>query len=286
VSVTGGLAARTAARELARERRRQTVRHVLARSVLYALAAGTAALCAAPFLWSLWTAAWGSPGEEGVGAHVRLLLRATPFRSFVVHTLLVGALVTVATLLLALPAAYALTRRWWGGTAGRVIAVLALVPSVLLALPLSWTADALGLGGSLWTLVLAEPTITVPVAVLLFGGFLRAVPVDVEEQALVDGHSRLAAFARVVVPQLRPAIAAVAVLAFTLAAGDFVYARALAAAHPTVAAGIPARLQHGTASLWRSLQPGVVLVAVPLAAAADLVLGRVIAASAGTADRT
>jgi multiple sugar transport system permease protein len=282
VSLTGGLAARTAARELARERRRQTVRHLLTRSVLYALTAGAATLCAAPFLWSLWTAVQGSSRE----ARVRLLLRSTPFPAFVARTVLVGALVTVATLLLALPAAYALTRRRWGATAGRVIAALALVPSVLLALPLSWTADELGLGGSLWTLVLVQPTVTVPVAVLVFGGFLRGVPMDVEEQALVDGHSRLAAFVRVVVPQLRPAIAAVAVLAFTLAAGDFVYAQSLAAGHPTVAAGIPARLGHGDAPLWRSLQLGVVLVAVPLAAAADLVLERLIATSAATAGRT
>lgn len=281
MSLTGGLAARTAARELARERRRQTVRHVLARSVLYALAAGAAVLCAAPFLWSLWTAIQG-PSRE---VRARLLLRSTPFPAFVAHTVLVGALVTVATLLLALPAAYALTRRRWGGTAGGWIAVLALVPSVLLAVPLSWTADELGLGRSVWTLVLVQPTVTVPVGVLLFGGFLRAVRVDIEEQALVDGYSRLAAFLRIVVPQLRPAIAAVAVLAFTLAAGDFVYARALAAGEPTVAAGIPARLAHGGAPLWRSLQFGVVLVAVPLAAAADLVLGRLIATSSAAADR-
>ncbi|MEV5747974.1 ABC transporter permease subunit [Actinoallomurus sp. NPDC052308] len=277
----GGLAARTAARELARQRRRQTVRHALARSVLYALATGASVLCAAPFLWSLWTAAREVPVEESVR-----LLRTTSYGSWVAHTLVVGALVTVATLLLALPAAYALSRRRWGGSVGRIVAVLALVPSVLLALPLSWAANTLGLGGSLWTLVLVEPVATVPVAVLLFGGFLRAVPLDLEEQALVDGHSHLAAFLRVVVPLLRPAIAAVAVLAFTLAAGDFVYARALAGTHSTVTAGIPARLDHGTASLWRSLQLGVAAVSIPLAAATGLVLERVIAASAAVAGRT
>ncbi|MCO5993048.1 ABC transporter permease subunit [Actinoallomurus rhizosphaericola] len=277
----GGLAARTAARELARQRRRQAVRRAVERAALYALATVASVLCAAPFLWSLWAAVHEVPAGESVR-----LLRSTPFGAWVGRTVLVGGPVTAVTVLLALPAAYALRRRRWGGTAGRIIAVLALVPSVLLAVPLSWAADGLGLGGSPATLVLVEPAITVPVAVLLFGGFLRAVPVDVEEQALVDGHSRLAAFVRVVVPLLRPAIAAVAVLAFTLAAGDLVYARALAGARSTVAAGIPAHLGHGAAPLWRSLHLGVVLVAVPLAAAADLVLGRIIAASAGTADRT
>ncbi|MCO5974677.1 ABC transporter permease subunit [Actinoallomurus soli] len=277
----GGLAARTAARELARQRRRQAVRRVVERAALYALAAVASVLCAAPFLWSLWAAVHEVPAGESVR-----LLRSTPFGAWVGRTVLVGGPVTAVTVLLALPAAYALRRRRWGGTAGRIIAVLALVPSVLLAVPLSWAADGLGLGGSLGTLVLVEPAVTVPVGVLLFGGFLRAVPVDVEEQALVDGHSRLAAFVRVVVPLLRPAIAAVAVLAFTLAAGDLVYARALAGARSTVAAGIPAHLEHGAAPLWRTLHLGVAAVAVPLAAATDLVLGRIIAASAGTADRT
>jgi multiple sugar transport system permease protein len=231
-----------------------------------------AVLCAAPFLWSLWTAV------QGAGAHLRSPLWSAPFPAIVARTVLVGALVTAATVLLALPAAYALARRRWGGAAVRVIAVLALAPSVLLVQPLSWTADALGLRGSLWALVLAEPAMTVPVAVLLFAGFLRSLPVDVEEQALVDGHSRFAAFRRVVVPHLWPAIAAVAVVAFIVAAGEFVYTRALAAAHPTVAAGFTG---GGAAP-----RPEVVLVAVPLAAAADLVLGRIVAALAGTADRS
>ncbi|MEV0403793.1 ABC transporter permease subunit [Actinoallomurus sp. NPDC050550] len=285
MSVTEGLAARTAARELARQRRRYSVRHVLARSALYATAVGAALLCAVPFLWSAVTAVRrSSPDEAGVVAHVRLLLRSTPFPAFVGNTLVVGVLVTVFTLLVALPAAYALTRPRWGGAVGRTIAVLVPAPAVVLVLPFSWAAHELGLGPSLGALVLVQPTLTIPVAVLLFGGFLRAVPAGIEDQALVDGHGRVAAFLRVVLPQLAPAIAAVAVLAFTLSAGDFVYARALAPVDPTVATGIPARL--GSGEPWAVTQTGVLLVAVPLAAAVDLVLGRIIAAAAGTAGRT
>lgn len=58
----------------------------------------------------------------------------------------------------------------------------------------------LGLQDSKWSLVLIYPTITVPVSTRLLVGLFRAIPRDVEEQAMVDGYSRLAAFGRIAVP--------------------------------------------------------------------------------------
>ena len=75
---------------------------------------------------------------------------------------------------------------------------------------------ATGLQDSTWSLVLVYPTITIPVSVWLLIGFLKAIPRDVEEQAMVDGYSRLAAFVRVVLPLAFPGIVAVVVFAFTL----------------------------------------------------------------------
>ncbi|GAA4633968.1 hypothetical protein GCM10023196_073630 [Actinoallomurus vinaceus] len=259
MNVTSGMAARTAARELARQRRRHAVRHVLARSGTYALAVGSALLCAAPFLWDVIVAFVRRDRWAGV-EHVRPPLRSTPFPAFALNALAVGALVTVLTLLFALPAAYALTRltRGWGRAVVRAAFVVALVPPVLRYPPLPSATGPFGRGDALWSLVLVHPVITIPVAVWLLGAFLRALPADVEEQALVDGHTRLSAFLRVVVPQLAPAIAAVAVLAFTLSAGEFGYARVPASAG----------FAHGAVPA----AAGVVLAAAPLAFAVGLVL--------------
>jgi hypothetical protein len=65
-----------------------------------------------------------------------------------------------------------------------------LVPPSLLFLSLSRLVVAAGLQDSTWSLVLVYPTITIPVSVWLLIGFLKAIPRDVEEQAMVDGYSR------------------------------------------------------------------------------------------------
>jgi multiple sugar transport system permease protein len=279
-----GLAARTAAREMGRERRMAAVRQVLVRVTVYAVAMAAALVCAAPFLWGLVSAfehdTGGSPhAERGpTTEHIRALFHSTMFTRFVVDTLVVGGLVVVVTLALALPAAYALSRlhRSWGTQAGIAILLVYLVPPSLLFLSLSRVVATLGLADSLWSLVLVYPTITVPVSVWLLAGFLRAVPVDIEEQAMVDGYSRLGAFVRVVAPLVLPGVAAVVVLTFTLAAGEFTYALTFvwSGARMPVSTGLPARLGNGDPMLWRPVQTGAVFVAVPLAVACGLFLDR------------
>ncbi|HEY0540589.1 MAG TPA: carbohydrate ABC transporter permease [Actinoallomurus sp.] len=277
-----GLAARTAAREMDRQRRLATVQHVLLRVTVYTGAVITALICAAPFLWGLVGAF--TDGSSPTMEHVRFLFHSTPFTTFVLNTLIVGGLVVTVTLALALPAAYALSRlnRAWGTRVAVAILIVSLVPSPLLFLSLSRVVATLGVADSIWSLVLVYPTVTVPVSVWLLAGFLRAVPVDIEEQAMVDGHSRLGAFVRVVAPLILPGVAAVVVLTFTLAAGEFTYALTFvwSGARMPVSTGLPARLGDGDPMLWRSVQSGAVFVALPLAIACGLFLDRFVAALA------
>ena len=76
----------------------------------------------------------------------------------------------------------------------------------------------LGLQDSTWSLVVIYPTITLPVSIWLLIGFLKALPKDLEEQAMVDGYSRAGAFVHAVVPLLFPGMVAVVVFAFTVTA--------------------------------------------------------------------
>lgn len=286
-----GLAARTAAREMDRQRRLETVQHVLSRVTVYVVAVCAALLCALPFLWGLVTA-FDDPDGPGRGPtteHVRYLFDSTRFPAFAANTLIVGGLVVVVTLALAVPAAYALTRlnRSWGRPMRLAILLVYLVPPSLLFLSLSRVVATLGLADSVWSLVLVDPTVTVPVSVWLLTGFLRAVPVDVEEQAMVDGHSRIGAFVRVVAPLVLPGVVAVAVLTFTLAAGEFTYALTFvwSGSRMPLSTGLPARLGDGDPMLWRSVQAAAVFVAVPLAFVCGLFLDRFVAALAVGANR-
>jgi multiple sugar transport system permease protein len=268
-------------------------RHVAARVGVYVAAIIVAVLCAGPFLWSAITAfkqnrdlynADNNPfvfNRPPTPDHMTYLWTDTQFLTFAWNTLWVGVLVVLITLLFALPAAYALARldRPWSGPLGIAIFLVYLIPPSLLFLSLSRVVVGIGLQDSTWSLVLVYPTITIPVSVWLLMGFLRSVPKDIEEQAMVDGYSRLGAFARAVVPLVFPGIVAVVVFAFTLTASEFIYALAFVSPphEMTVSTGVPTQLIRGDVFFWQSLQAATILVAVPIAFVFNLFLDKFIA---------
>lgn len=258
------------------------------------LAAIMVAFCsAAPFLWSLITAfkqnrdlynPANNPflyNRPPTPDHVTYLFERAAFGTFAWNTLWVGVLVVLITLALGLPAAYALARldRPWAGWFGIAIFLVYLVPPSLLFLSLSRIVVGVGLQDSTWSLVLIYPTITIPVSIWLLIGFLKAVPRDIEEQAMVDGYSRLGAFWRAVVPLAFPGIVAVVVFAFTLTASEFIYALAFVSPNTekVISTGVPTELVRGDVFFWQSLQAATVLVALPIAFVFNLFLDRFIA---------
>ncbi|MEU8797193.1 carbohydrate ABC transporter permease [Spirillospora sp. NPDC048819] len=276
--------------EVERLRRRYGRRHVAARCGVYGAAVMAALLCALPFLWSVISAfkqnqdlynPESNPFFFNMPAtpdHVTFLFTDTPFMTFVVNTLIVGAAVVAVTLALSLPAAYSLARldRPWGTPMGIAIFMVYLVPPSLLFLSLTRVVVALHLENTLWSMIVVYPTITVPVSVWLLIGFLKAVPKDVEEQAMVDGYSRLGAFRRVVMPLVFPGIVAVVVFSFTLTSSEFVYALAFVSASPemVISTGVPTQLVRGDVFFWQSLQAATVITAVPIAFLFNLFLDR------------
>ena len=277
------------ARRLRRHYRR---RHVASRAALYVVAVLAALICAGPFIYGAITALKlnsdlydpsNNPfifNEPATLDHVMFLFTDTAFLTFVWNTLWVGLLVVAITLLLGVPAAYALTRldRPWSGPMGIAIFFVYLVPPTLLFLSLSRLVVATGLQDSTWSLVLVYPTITIPISTWLLIGFLKALPRDIEEQAMVDGYSRLGAFTRTVVPLLFPGMVAVVVFTFTLVASEYIYALAFVSptAEKVVSTGIPTELIRGDVFFWQSLQAAGILIAVPIAFVFNLLLARFI----------
>ena len=275
------------------ERRHYARKHVAGRVTLYVLAYLAALICAGPFVWAVITTfkqdsdlyrRRNNPfvfNETPTADHIELLLARTGFATFAWNTLWVGTLVVLITLALSVPAAYSLARldRPWGGRMGVAIFFVYLVPPTLLFLSLSRLVVALGLQDSTWSLVVIYPTITIPVSVWLLIGFLKTIPKDIEEQAMVDGYSRLGALVRVVAPLLLPGLIAVVVFAFTLTASEFIYALAFISpsAEKVISTGVPTELIRGDVFFWQSLQAATVLVAVPIALVFNIFLNRFIA---------
>jgi multiple sugar transport system permease protein len=282
-----------------RQRRYWARRHVASRVALYVGAVIFAFVAAFPFLWGTITTFKQNPDLYNVKnnpfrfnkpptlEHVRYLINETPFPTFVRNTVFVGLCVVVITLLLAMPAAYALARLnlRWSGLMGIVIFMVYLVPPSLLFISLSRVVSVLNLQDSKWSLVLIYPTITIPVSTWLLLGFFRSIPRDLEEQAMIDGYSRLAAFVRIAVPLAFPGIVAVVVFSFTLAAHEFIYALAFdaGASDTTVSVGVPTVLIRGDVFFWQSLQAAAIIVAVPIAFVFNLLLKRFVTGFTGGA---
>jgi multiple sugar transport system permease protein len=279
--------------EVDRIRHQRRRRATGGRIALYTIAIVAALIAAGPFIWSAITSFKVDPDLYTKAnnpfiynlpptlEHWRFLLADTQFLTFAWNTLWVGFLVVSITLFVGLPAAYALARleMKWSGPLGIAIFFVYLIPPTLLFIPMTRVVGNFGLLNNSWSLVLIYPTITIPVSIWLLTGFLKGIPKDVEEQALVDGYSRLSAFLRVVIPLAFPGIVAVIVFAFTLTAHEFIYALAFLSSTPekTISIGVPTELIRGDVFFWQSLQAAVVFVALPIALVFNLLLGRFIA---------
>ncbi len=201
--------------------------------------------------------------------HVRVLFFETLYGRWLVNTAFVGVLVVAITLLLAVPAGYALARMTgrWGEQLGIGIFLTYLVPPTILFIPLSRVIAGLGLQDSLWSLVLIYPSFTVPFCTWLLMGFFKAIPRDIEEAAMMDGYSRFGAFLRVVMPISVAGILTVVIFSFTLTMQEFVYALTFIspASKYTVSVGVPTFLVHGDVYFWGSLMAGCFIASVPVA---------------------
>ncbi|MBI4593055.1 MAG: carbohydrate ABC transporter permease [Candidatus Rokubacteria bacterium] len=213
--------------------------------------------------------------------HLRVLFFDTLYVRWLGNTLFVGAIVVVITLLLAIPAGYALARLTgrWGEQLGIGIFLTYLVPPTLLFIPMARVIGDLGLQDSLWSLVVVYPSFTVPFCTWLLMGFFKAIPRDLEEAAMIDGHSRFGAFVKIVIPISVAGILTVIIFTLTLVMQEFVYALTFitAASNYTVSVGVPTFLVHGDVYFWGSLMAGCFIASVPIAILYNFFVDRFIA---------
>ena len=233
------------------------------------------------FHWDFWNYA--------TFEHVTFLFEETNYPRWLLNTAVVGLAVVAITIALAMPAGYALARLagGWGQGAGVAIFLVYLIPPTLLFLPLSRLITQLDLKDSLWSLILIYPSFTVPFATWLLMGFFKTIPQELEDAALIDGASRLRAFAVIVLPISLPGILTVVIFAFSLCVNEFIYAFTFISSSEqrTVSAGVPNDLIRGDVFFWQSLMAAVLIPAIPLALLYNAFLDRFIKGFTGGAFR-
>jgi len=245
-----------------------------------------------PFLWMLITTFKTSPdlynlknnpfifNDPPTLDNLRLLFNETLFLRWILNTAFAGAVVVVITLLLAVPAAYALARLTgeWGTQLGIGVFLTYLVPPTLLFIPLAKIVAALGLQDSLWSIIIVYPSFTIPFSTWLLMGFFKSIPKDLEDAAMVDGLTRWGAFVKLMIPMSMSGILTVVIFAFTLVTQEFVYALTFisSAAHQTVGVGVPTFLVRGDVYYWGSLMAACLITSLPIGFLYNLFLDRFI----------
>jgi multiple sugar transport system permease protein len=213
--------------------------------------------------------------------NLRLLFGHTGFVRWLGNTAFVGSLVVAITLVLALPAAYALTRLTgrWGERLGIAVFLTYLVPPTLLFIPLSRVVADLGLQDTLWSLILVHPSVTVPFSIWLLMGFFKSIPKELEDAAMVDGLTRFGAFVKMVIPISLSGILTVVIFTFTLVTQEFVYALTFISpeSQQMVGVGVPIFLVRGDVYFWQSLMAACLIASIPIAFLYNLFLDRFIA---------
>lgn len=197
-----------------------------------------------------------------------------PERGFLFARQLMNSLVvsfaTAATAVaIATPAAYALARFEFVGkrTGLRGMLLTQMFPGVASAVPLYLILDALRLLDTRTGLVLVYAATAVPFAVFQLRGAFLAIPVDLEEAAMVDGATRSQAFFKVALPAARPAIAVTSLFAFMSAWNEFILAATLLGRESAFT--LPVVLQSYVGEYdtqWGAFAAGAVLVSVPVMA--------------------
>jgi multiple sugar transport system permease protein len=219
--------------------------------------------------------------EKPTLEHLRLLFRETLFLRWLGNTAFAGLIVVGITLLLAVPAAYALARLTgrWGRRVGIGIFLTYLVPPTLLFIPLSRIVAWLHLQDTLWAIVVVYPSFTIPFSTWLLMGFFKSIPGELEDAAMVDGLTRFQAFLKLVIPISVSGILTVVIFTFTLVSQEFVYALTFisSAAHQTVGVGVPIYLVRGDVYYWGSLMAACLIASLPIAVLYNLFLDRFIA---------
>ena len=268
-------------------------RGMLAATVRWTILLGAAIGLSFPFLWMLITSFKRSSDlynlenspflfhEPPTLEHVRLLLQETLFLRWLWNTTLAGVCVVAITLLLAVPAAYALARLAgpWGERLGIAIFLTYLVPPTLLFIPLSRVVAALGIQDTLWSIIVVYPSFTIPFSTWLLMGFFKSIPRELEDAAMVDGLTRFQSFLRLVVPISTSGILTVVIFSFTLVTQEFVYALTFisSAANQTVGVGVPIYLVRGDVYYWGSLMAACLIASVPTGVVYNIFLDRFIA---------
>ena len=244
--------------------------------VTYALLTVFVAMVAVPLFWMVTTAIKTNkelyedfsyfPQRPTLENFVRVIMREKLLIN-IRNSFTVAMITTLITVIVSSLAAYSIVRYRYPGREwiGRLILFKYLLPSAMLFVPLYVIVTTLGLGNTQQGLILTYMTFTIPFCTWMLMGYFRGMPVELEEQAMVDGCTKIGAMLRILLPLSAPGLVASAIFSFTLAWNEFLLALVITMDQSTMT--VPIKLSMmvvGDQYIWGQLMAGAVLASIPV----------------------
>ena len=201
------------------------------------------------------------------------LLSSSQFLTYFRNSAVVSTIVVATTMLISVPAAFALSRmRFWGSTTlATGVFLTYLIPETLLFIPLfkmfAVFGDATGIQliNRWWVLLLVYPTLTVPFCTWVMIGYFASIPRELDEAELIDGANYRQVLTRVFIPVALPGLIAATIFAFTVSWAQFLYPLAFTTSTDQLVlpVGIITSLIKGDVFNWGQIMTGALLGAAP-----------------------
>ena len=183
-----------------------------------------------------------------------------------VTSLIVAIGAVALSLLIALPAAYALSRlrSRWAGPFLFAILISQMIPGIVIANALYTAYNDLGLLNSIPGLILADSTAGIPFAILIVRAFMTSIPREVLEAGRVDGAGHLRTFVSIVLPMSRNALITAGLFTFLFAWADFLFALTLTTTEDVRPVTLGLYTYIGTyVNDWSAVMATAVLASIP-----------------------
>lgn len=208
------------------------------------------------------------PSELDLSSYARIW-QEQPFGRNILNSIIVATAVVLLSLALALTAAFALGRVQFRGRKTLLYTILAvsMFPQVAVLSGLFEVIRVLGLYNNLAALILSYTIFTLPFTVWVLTTFMRDLPLEIEEAAIMDGLSPLVIVTRIFLPLMGPAMVATGLLAFIAAWNEFLFALTFTLTNEQRTVPVAIALITGASEYelpWGNIMAASVIVTVPL----------------------
>ena len=196
----------------------------------------------------------------------KTVLLESPFGINLINSLYIATTVTIACIIIASFAGYAISR--FKGLFFSVYSILLLalqmIPRVLLLIPLFILFKHLNLIDTSLSVMISYTAIGLPFSTWMLKGFFDTIPISLEESAMIDGCSRFQSYYKIVLPLAAPGIASVGIFTFILAWNEYLFASVFlrSESNRTITIGLERFVQQYS-SQWAELMSASTLATIP-----------------------